>query len=172
MLVIIIYNLHIEIIDFFFDRMSVAWLMADPRILIWGTAFRNFRIVGWGYGGWSVFAQQLPFGLRSMPLHNHILILGYIGGIVSIILYILFLGSLFLEGKKSLEYNTGYSSIMICFVINVLVHGMFDNYFLGHMNILVMAFLLLGYIFEKIHNSEVKCNAKSVLFNYSTSGKI
>ncbi len=153
-LAIFIYSLHFEVIDNIINRLSRTSIMKDPRVIIWGQALKNMKLFGTGFGGWNKISAYLAEGLKNMPQHNHLLILVYWGGILSVILYLVFWGYIILKGLQLYKNNNIYGMILSLISIDVLVHGMFDNYFLQNMNILIFVFTIIGYLLS--YNLKIK----------------
>ena len=145
-LLIIIYNIHFEVIDNIIKRLTFSSIKNDPRTIIWRKAIENINIFGTGFGGWSKISSNLPLGLRNMPQHNHILILIYWGGIITACLYLLYWGWLIIEGIYNYKGKKQYGLVLSLVSLNVLIHGLFDNYFLQNINIMIFVFSIIGYL--------------------------
>ena len=155
-----------------FGRLSFDTIKEDPRIIIWSYAIKGISFFGLGYGGWESVASGLPYWLQNMPQHNHMLILIYYGGVIAVALYLVFWLKLFFRASKSWKnLRTIYGEILGATVLNVLVHGLFDNYFLHQMNIMSFVFVIIGYSLAGISNKECEIkNAKICLSNDKALG--
>ena len=160
--------LHFGFIDKLLSRLSIDKILADPRFnKIWPFAFKNLKASGFGYGGWEELSSQVIFNdSRIMPAHNHLLVLAYIGGLLPCMFYILFWGMLVIKSYIGWNKNHNYCSLLLGVIsINIVAHGMFDNYFLNHMNLISLAFSLIGYCCAKI---EAEVDLLSTLYRLVT----
>ena len=150
----IIVNSNVGAIQNTLSRLSIAVIKTDPRIIIWGVALKHLNLLGQGFGYWESISQmELPIGLKGMPQHNHLLIVMYWGGILAVILYLFFwIGNLKSGMKRQIGNQISENELLSVLAIDVIVHGMFDNYFIGHMNIILLMFLLIGFCRGKVSN--------------------
>ncbi len=155
LLVLILKNINIPYVSNTISRLSWSIIKNDPRMVLWSFALKNLNFFGYGYGGWEELVLDLPAYYQKFPPHNHLLIFLFIGGFFPAALYTLFWGSVVKKAYRAYTlYNSSYSLLLIMITINVVIHGFFDNYFLGQNNIMQLVFLLVGISIYKIQKKD------------------
>lgn len=133
------------------SRFTIMTLRNDPRIILWEFALKRLNLLGYGYGGWENLVRALPSYYVNFPPHNHLLVLAFIGGIIPAIIYIFFWGSMIIKSYKRYKTDRNcFALLLLMTCITIVIHGLFDNYFLTQTNILQITFFIVGLCTSKI----------------------
>ncbi len=124
-----------------FARFSVEAIRNDPRFQLWQYALGHLSITGEGFDGWDHISRAMESSFFSrFPLHSHLLMVYSWGGLISLFGYCYF----WLPYIFSNKTGSRIPFLVKCLSIIVLIHGMFDNYFLMNMNLEVLIFVTFG----------------------------
>jgi hypothetical protein len=120
-------------------RFDPAVLAYDQRIILWPLAVRRILdapLLGGGFGDWNLWlsaqAQLLGFQ-RSLPPHNLILHLALWGGALCLVAFGAFLYAFvrnLAEHLRRTDSERTYAFGVGLLLVAVLLHAMFDNFFL------------------------------------------
>ena len=120
-------------------RLTPRALLADERVLLWPLAARHVLdapVFGGGFGDWEnwVASRLQVFGLRrALPPHNLVLHLALWGGAVAVGVFGLFVYTLargMWRGWRDARSTAGDALAVGLLIAVVLLHAMFDNFFL------------------------------------------
>ncbi len=120
-------------------RLDPAILAYDQRIILWPLAVRRILeapLLGGGFGDWDLWlsAQAQLFGVhRLLPPHNLILHLALWGGGLCLFAFGAFLYALvrgLVERLRRADSERAYAFGIALLLTAVLLHAMFDNFFL------------------------------------------
>lgn len=126
------------------QRISLNAVASDPRVQLWTYAFSVLSPIGSGFDGWDALSAGIGNSyLASLPLHNHLLMAYSWGGFISLFGY-LFFWIIVIGCGISRDSSGQWTTILALVALVVLIHGMFDNYFLGNYNLIAVVFLVIA----------------------------